>query len=138
MDKKFAMQLYAEQLHFLILKRGWKVLKVRAHYPFEQSKLKKEYDIMSQVSRQSRFLIKKNEMFLEEIEKSEFAQMNDERYYFSNRIVSLPFSHTCLHELFNLKEIKSNEMESLLQKEKHKLIRMEKFSLETKHTNFTL
>ena len=138
MDKKFAMQLYAEQLHFLILKRGWKVLKVRAHYPFEQSKLKKEYDIMSQVSRQSRFSIKKNEMFLEEIEKSEFAQMNDERYYFSDRIVSLPFSHTCLHELFNLKEIKSNEIESLLQKEKHKLIRMEKFSLEKKHTNFTL
>ena len=138
MDKKFAIQLYAEQLHFLILKRGWKVLKVRAHYPFEQSKLKKEYDIMSQVSRQSRFSIKKNEMFLEEIEKSEFAQMNDERYYFRDRIVSLPFSHTCLHELFNLKEIKSNEIESLLQKEKHKLIRMEKFSLEKKHTNFTL
>lgn len=138
MDKKFAIQLYAEQLHFLILKRGWKVLKVWAHYPFEQSKLKKEYDIMSQVSRQSRFSIKKNEMFLEEIEKSEFAQMNDERYYFSDRIVSLPFSHTCLHELFNLKEIKSNEIESLLQKEKHKLIRMEKFSLEKKHTNFTL
>lgn len=138
MDKKFAMQLYAEQLHFLILKRRWKVLKVRAHYPFEQSKLKKEYDIMSQVSRQSRFSIKKNEMFLEEIEKSEFAQMNDERYYFSDRTVSLPFSHTCLHELFNLKEIKSNEIESLLQKEKHKLIRMEKFSLEKKHTNFTL
>ena len=77
-------------------------------------------------------------MFLEEIEKSEFAQMNDERYYFTDRIVSLPFSHTCLHELFNLKEIKSNEIESLLQKERHKLIRMEKVSLEKKHTNFTL
>ena len=77
-------------------------------------------------------------MFLEEIEKSEFVQMNDERYYFTDRIVSLPFSHTCLHELFYLKEIKSNEIESLLQKERHKLIRMEKVSLEKKHTNFTL
>ena len=64
MDKKFAIQLYAEHLHFLILKCGWKVLKVRAHYPFEQSKFKKEYVIMSQVSRQSRFSIKKMKCFL--------------------------------------------------------------------------
>lgn len=41
----------------------------------------------------NKFAIKNNEMVLEEIEKSKFAQINDKRYYFSDGIVSLPFSH---------------------------------------------
>ena len=48
--------------------------------------------------KQNRFAIKQNEMALEEIEKSKFAQINDKRYYFSNGIVSLPISHPLLHE----------------------------------------
>ena len=38
-------------------------------------------------------------MVLEEIEKSKFTQINDKRYYFSDRIVSLPFSHPLLYEI---------------------------------------
>ena len=41
MDKNFAIPLYTEHLHFLMLRCGWKVSKVRAHYTFEQSKFKK-------------------------------------------------------------------------------------------------
>ena len=48
--------------------------------------------------KQNRFAIKQNEMALEEIEKSKFAQINDKQYYFSNGIVSLPISHPLLHE----------------------------------------
>ena len=40
MDKKLAIPLYAEQLHILILRCGWKVSKARAHYTFEQIKFK--------------------------------------------------------------------------------------------------
>ena len=53
MDKKFAIPLYTEYLHFLILRCRWKVSKVRAHCTFEQSKFKKEFVIMNQVSRQN-------------------------------------------------------------------------------------
>ena len=35
-------------------------------------------------------------MVLEEIQKSKFAQINDKRYYFSDGIASLPFSHPSL------------------------------------------
>ena len=41
MDKKFAVPLYAEHLHFLILRCRWRVSNGRAHYTFEQSKFKK-------------------------------------------------------------------------------------------------
>ena len=32
--------------------------------------------------KQDRFMVKKNKLFLEEIEKSKFSQINDTRYYF--------------------------------------------------------
>lgn len=32
--------------------------------------------------KQDRFMVKKNKLFLEEIEKSKFSQINDKRYYF--------------------------------------------------------
>ena len=41
--------------------------------------------------KKNRFVIKQNEMDLEEIEKSKFKQISDKRYYFSDGIVSLPF-----------------------------------------------
>ena len=50
MDKKFSMPLYTEHLHLLISRYGWRVTKVRSHYTFEQSKFKKEFVIMNQVS----------------------------------------------------------------------------------------
>ena len=80
--------------------------------------------------KQNRFSIKKNEMVLEEIEKSKFVQINGKRYYFSDGIVSLPFSHTYLHEIAQFKRDKKQTIKSVLQEEKHKLIQMEKLSLE--------
>ena len=53
MDKIFAIPLYAEHLHFLFSRCGWRVSNVWAHYTFEQSKFKKEFVIMNQVSRQN-------------------------------------------------------------------------------------
>ena len=74
------------------------------------------------------FTIKNNEMVLEKIEKSKFAQINDKRYYFSDGIVCLPFSHPFLKEIVNFKREKKQTIEVFSQKEKHKFIQMEKFA----------
>ena len=76
--------------------------------------------------KQNIFAIKSNEMILEEIEKSKLAQINDKRYYFSDGIVALPFSHPYLLEIFQFKRDKKQKTESFLQEEKHKLIQMVK------------
>ena len=48
---------------------------------------------------QNRFTVKNNEMILETVETSKFAQINDKSYYFENGIVSLPFSHPYLNKI---------------------------------------
>ena len=92
----------------------------------------KEIETFGQLTqqKQDRYLIKKNEMSLEEIEKSKFAPINDKRYHFSDSIVPLPFSHPLLHEIVEFKRNKKQKIELFLQEEKHKLIQMEKFALE--------
>ena len=40
MDKKIAIALYAEHLHFLISRCKWRVTEIRGQYTFEQSKFK--------------------------------------------------------------------------------------------------
>ena len=59
--------------------------------------------------KQNRFTIKNNQMILEEIEKSKFAQINNKRYYFSDRILSLPFSLPFLKEIVNFKTKKQQQ-----------------------------
>ena len=53
---------------------------------------------------QFRFFVKNNSTVLEEIQKSKFSQINDKRYYFSDGIVSLPFSHPSLKTINDYKE----------------------------------
>ena len=50
-------------------------------------------------------------MVLEQTEKSKYAQVNDKRYYFSDGIVSLPFSHSFLHEINQLKKDKNKKIQ---------------------------
>ena len=77
-------------------------------------------------------------MVLEEVEISKFAQINGKRYYFSDGIVSLPFSHPFLLEIVNFKTEKKQKIETFLEQEKHKLIYMEKFVVKNKQKNFDL
>ena len=74
---------------------------------------------------QFRFSVKKNEMVFEQIEKSKFAQINDKRYYFSDRIVLPLSSHPFLHKINQFKEDKNKKNEAFLLEEKDKLLRME-------------
>ena len=69
--KKIAIPLYAEHLHFLLMRCGWKVTKIRSHYTFEQKKLKKDFVIMNQASRQNAKT---------DIEKDSFKLMNNANF----------------------------------------------------------
>ena len=53
MPKKYFILLYVEHIHFLIKRCRWLMTKIYAHYTFEQSKFKKDFVIMNQVSRQN-------------------------------------------------------------------------------------
>ena len=48
---------------------------------------------------QNRFQIKNTEMRMQSISKSQFAGLNDKRFYFYDGIVSLPFGHPLLEDL---------------------------------------
>ena len=52
-DEKILIPLYAEHLHFLLTRCGWRVAKTRGHYTFGQKKFKKDFVVMNQVSRQN-------------------------------------------------------------------------------------
>ena len=84
--------------------------------------------------KQNSLTIRNNQMILEEIEKSKFSQINNNRYCFSDGIVSLPFSHPFLKEIVNKKQ----KTETSLQQEKRKLIPMGKFAAQKKQNNFDL
>ena len=48
-----AQPLHLEHLKILIGRAGWKVTKLYAHYMFEQERLKKNFILMNQLSRQT-------------------------------------------------------------------------------------
>ena len=50
--KKF-IPLYLEDVKFLITRCCWKVTKIYSHYTFEQSRFKREFVLMNQISRQN-------------------------------------------------------------------------------------
>ena len=52
MDGKITIPIYAEHLHFLWLRCGWRVTKITGHYMFQQKKYKRDFVIMNQLSRQ--------------------------------------------------------------------------------------
>lgn len=69
-------------------------------------------------------------MVTTKITKTEFSQLNDKRFYFSNGIFSLPFAHLSLKELDDCKNQKGQKIEKYFWLEKEKLIAMEKTALE--------
>ena len=52
--------------------------------------------------------------------KSKFAQLNDKRSYFSEGVVSLPFSHPLLTKLINLKKDFGKKIEKVILEKKMK------------------
>ena len=55
-------------------------------------------------------------MMLEETEKPKSTQINDKRYYFSDGIVLLPFSHPFLLEIVKFKRKKTKKLKQFYSK----------------------
>ena len=73
--------------------------------------------------------VKKGEMTTHKITKTKFSQLNDKRFYFPNRILSLPFGHLSLNELDEYKKNKGQRIEKYFWTEKEKLLELEKKAL---------
>ena len=63
-------------------------------------------------------------MMMTTINKVQFASLNDERYYFSDRIISLPFGHPSLSELRDYKK-SYPKIHTIIKEEKDKLLQLE-------------
>ena len=63
-------------------------------------------------------------MTMTSVTKVQFASLNDKRYYFSDGIVSLPFSHPSLKEVRNYKK-SLPKIHTVISKEKNKMLQYE-------------
>ena len=72
-----------------------------------------------------RISVKKGEMTTYRI----FSQLNDERFYFPNAIISLPFSHQVLEEIDQYKKKQGQRIEKYFLQEKEHLLELEKAAL---------
>ena len=88
--------------------------------------------------KQNRFTIKNNSMVLDEIEKSKFVQINDKRYYFSDGIVSLSFSHPFLKEIVDFKREKKTKNRGVFTAGKTQTYSDGKICSRKKQKNFNL
>ena len=63
-------------------------------------------------------------MMMTSVNKVQFASLNDKRYYFSDRNVSLPFGHPSLSELRDYKKCLP-KIHTILKEGKDKLLQLE-------------
>ena len=57
-------------------------------------------------------------MTTHKIKKSKFSQLNDERFYFPNAIISLPFGHISLQVIGEYKKNKGRKTEKFLDRKR--------------------
>ena len=74
--EKKCIPLYLEDLQFLIKRAGWIVTKLYSHFTFEQGKIKKDFVMMNQYSRQKA---------TNDIEKNFYKLMNNSNFGFDCR-----------------------------------------------------
>ena len=72
-----------------------------------------------------RISVKKGEMTTYRI----FSQLNDERFYFPNAIISLPFGHQVLEEIDQYKKKQGQRIDKYFLQEKEHLLELEKAAL---------
>ena len=66
----------------------------------------------------SRLTVLAGEMVKTSAIKTKFSQLNDERFYFPDGIVSLPFHHPVLAEINEFKQKRAKELKIFLEREK--------------------
>lgn len=74
---------------------------------------------------QYRFQVIHDRMEKKMIEKSKFAQINNKRFYFSDRVVSFPFSCPNLRDLIEYNEQNGQKRENFILDEKQNLLKLE-------------
>ena len=96
--EKKCIPLYLEDLQFLIKRAGWIVTKLYSHFTFEQGKIKKDFVMMNQYSRQKA---------TNDIEKNFYKLMNNSNFGFDcrNNANNLKFE-PLLNEIEELSYIK--------------------------------
>ena len=73
---------------------------------------------------QKRFQIINNSMQMKGVSKVQFGKLNDERFYFSNGIVSLPYGHPSLENVRKEKQ-KSRLIHKKIQEKKYEYLKEE-------------
>ena len=73
---------------------------------------------------QKRFQIKNESMQMQTIQKVQFGQLNDKRFYFSNGLTSLPFGHPYLESCRKQKN-KYRNIHKVIQNKKHEFLEKE-------------
>ena len=88
----------------------------------ERNKSLKNFDTFqkpdNKYKKVNRFSVKKGEMVTTSVVKTKFSQLNDKRFYFPNGVLSLPFRHTSLNEISDLKFEKGQKIEQYFWEEK--------------------
>ena len=64
------------------------------------------------------------------VTKTKFSQLNDERFYFPNGILPLPYGHLSLEEIENFKIEQDQKIEQYFWQKKDELLKIEKKALE--------
>ena len=70
--------------------------------------------------------VDKGGMVKKTVMKTKFSQLNDNKFYFSNGVLSLPFDQQNLRELNDFKREKGQKIEKHFWEEKEELLKMEK------------
>ena len=71
---------------------------------------------------QKRFQVINESMQMESVSKEQFGQLNGKRFYFSNRIISLPYVHPYLGKLRKEKH-KYRDIHKVMQRKKDDLLK---------------
>ena len=74
---------------------------------------------------QKRFQVKKTNMEMVTIKKTQFAGLNGKRFYFFDGIVSLPFSHHLLEDVKQEKKDLKKGIHRVIQEKKYDLLKTE-------------
>ena len=84
----------------------------------------KEYIKKPKKIEQKRFQINNESMQMKSATEVQFGQLNDERFYFSNEIISLPYGHPYLENLRQQKQ-KYRAIHKVTQEKKYEFLKQE-------------
>ena len=74
---------------------------------------------------QKRFQVLKDSMEMKSVKKTQFAGLNDKRYYFDDGIVSLPFGHFLLTKVREEKEKYRTNLHTIIKEKMYKVLELE-------------